>query len=333
MGSTHEIADNLPQPTVIPTPSGFSRRQVDLGPGGDMAISYWDNRRDDAALTLLLIHGLFDSKASWRHLCARLHPQFRVVAPDLLGFGDSCKPSLKSHPHEYRYSVSMFARHLLVLIEKLGLRRVVLVGNSLGGAIALETIRGADQLRSNLCGLVLVAAAGYPQRLPGNIRQLGWRAGSLLQKSPLPFLLDWVGITRHVVGRTYRRSFHKPARIPAQSLAETVRILRTPNALYACHAAARALACHNWERTTAHLTRIQLPTLIIRGERDPVVPPVNGDRFVRDIPNARLRSCGSCGHAPQLEAPRLVSRVIGNWIADELQRPKGRVWIRRALTR
>lgn len=64
----------------------------------------------------------------------------------------------------------MFAGHLRLLIEELGLGRVVLVGNSLGGAIVLESIRAGDQLRADLCGLVLIAAAGYPQRLPGNIR-------------------------------------------------------------------------------------------------------------------------------------------------------------------
>ena len=152
-------------------------------------MSYWDNGRDDVDLSLLLVHGLFDSKASWRHLCARLHPRFRVVVPDLVGFGDSGKPSLKDHPEEQRYSVSMFARHVRLFIEELGLRRLLLVGNSLGGAVVLESICTADELREDLRGVVLIAAAGYPQRLPGNIRQLGWRAGALLQKSPLPFLL------------------------------------------------------------------------------------------------------------------------------------------------
>ena len=106
-------------------------------------MSYWDNSRDDADLSLLLIHGLFDSKASWRRLCARLHPSFRVVVPDLVGFGDSSKPSFKDHPEEFRYSVSMFAGHLQLLIEKLGLRQLLLVGNSLGGAIVLESLRTA----------------------------------------------------------------------------------------------------------------------------------------------------------------------------------------------
>ena len=284
-----------------------------------MAMSYWDNSRDDADLSLLLIHGLFDSKASWRRLCARLHPSFRVVVPDLVGFGDSSKPSFKDHPEEFRYSVSMFAGHLQLLIEKLGLRQLLLVGNSLGGAIVLESLRTAKGGSPDLRGAVLIAAAGYPQRLPGNIRQLGWRAGKLLQKSPLPFLLERAGLTRRFVDRTYRRAFHKPARIPSESRAEAVRILKTPNALYACHAAARAILFHDWKQTAARVAQIRLPTLIIWGERDSVVPPANADRFARDIPRAQLRRVGSCGHTPQLEAPRLVGRLIGNWIENELR--------------
>ena len=305
--------------TPIPPPVGFRQHRIVLGHSDDVAISYWDNSCDDADLSLLLIHGLFDSKASWRHLCARLHPRFRVVVPDLVGFGDSSKPSLKEHPAENRYSVSMFARHLRLLIEELGLRRLLLAGNSLGGAVVLESIRATDKLLADMRGIVLIAAVGYPQRMPGNIRLLGWRAGALLQKPPLPFLLDQAGITRHFVNRTYRRAFHNPARIPLDSVAETARILRTPNALYACHAAARAISFHDWEQTTARLKQIQLPTLVIWGERDPVVPLANGIRFVRDIPQAQLRRVGSCGHTPQLEAPRLVGRLIGNWIEDELR--------------
>ena len=305
--------------TPIPPPAGFRQHRIVLGQTDDVVMSYWDNGRVDADLSLLLIHGLFDSKASWRHLCAHLHPRFRVVVPDLVGFGDSSKPSLKQHPKENRYSVSMFARHLRLLIEKLGLRQLLLVGNSLGGAVVLESIHATDEQRADLRGIVLVAAAGYPQQMPGNIRQLGWRAGSILQKSPLPFLLDQAGITRHFVNRTYRRAFHKAARIPPESVAEAARILRTPNALYACHAAARAISFHDWKQTTARLAQIQLPTLIIWGERDPVVPLANGIRFVRDIPHAQLRRVGSCGHTPQLEAPRMVGRLIGNWIEDGLR--------------
>ena len=305
--------------TPIPPPVGFRQHRIVLGDSNDVAISYWDNGRDNADRALLLIHGLFDSKASWRHLCARLHPRFRVVAPDLVGFGDSSKPSLKNHPGEYRYSVSMFARQLRLLIEELELRGLLLVGNSLGGTVVLESIRATDELPADLRGIVLIAAVGYVQRMPGNIRQLGWRAGALLQKTPLPFLLDQAGITRHFVNRTYRRTFHKPARIPPESVVEAARILRTPNALYACHAAARAISFHNWEQTAARLAQIQLPTLVIWGERDPVVPLANGNRFVRDIPQAQLRRVGSCGHTPQLEAPRLVGRLIGNWIEDELR--------------
>ena len=319
MVSDPYIAPDPPDPTRILPPAGFRQHRILLGRTRDMAMSFWDNGRDDADLSLLLVHGLFDSKASWRHLCPRLHPRFRVVVPDLLGFGDSSKPSLKDHPEEYRYSVSMFARHLRLLIEELGLRQLLLVGNSLGGAVVLESIRGSNALFADLRGIVLIAAAGYPQRLPGNIRQLGWGASALLQKSPLPFLLDRAGITRHFVDRTYRRAFHKPARIPSESVAEAVRILRSPNALYACHAAARAISFHDWEQATVRLTQIQLPTLIIWGERDPVVPLTNGNRFVRDIPQAHLCRVGSCGHTPQLEAPRLVGRLIGNWIEDELR--------------
>ena len=142
--------------------------------------------------------------------------------------------------------------------------------------------------------------------------------------------MERAGITRHFVRRTYRRVFHKPARVPLESVAEAARILRTPNALYTCHAAARAIPFHHWEQATARLAHIQLPTLIIWGERDPVVPLANGYRFVRDIPQAQLRRVGSCGHTPQLEAPRLVGRLIGNWIEDEL---RGSVRITRAPNR
>ena len=188
----------------------------------------WDNRAGGSGPTFLLIHGLFDSKACWRSLCSQLHPRYRVVVPDLVGFGDSSKPLLQEQPEEWRYSVSMFAHHLQSLIRELDLHRLVLVGNSLGGAIALEVLSAAGRCRARIGGLVLIAAAGYPQPLPGNIRQLAGPVGPLLRRKPIRHLLGRAGITQYFIERTFARTFHKTSRIPPESVAES-HVDATPN--------------------------------------------------------------------------------------------------------
>ena len=139
--------------TRVDTPH---RRTVtlDAGPGEPAQMAFTDSGDASAPHTLLLLHGLLDQASTWRLLLPHFDEPFRLIAPDLIGSGFSDKPRLESVPQSERYTVDMHARHLRELAQRLELRDVILVGNSLGGAIALWLLCTAWPQGPGVRGLV-----------------------------------------------------------------------------------------------------------------------------------------------------------------------------------
>ena len=101
--------------------------------GDGLRLAYADSGQNSTP-AILLIHGIFDHKGTWRSLVEHI-PDARCVAPDLLGHGQSDRPSLFHLPPEQRYSPDMQAAYLSHFVERMGLDSIVLGGSSLGGGI------------------------------------------------------------------------------------------------------------------------------------------------------------------------------------------------------
>ena len=177
------------QPTSSPSPPlfpGFTESRLALADQVEMA--YIDNGCAGSYPPLVLLHGVFDNKATWFRLARRL-PGRRIIAPDLIGHGRSSKPSFAAHPAHERYSPDMQAGYLAAFIAALGLDDAILLGNSLGGGLALRSYLNFPALAAKVRGLVLIAAAGYPHKLPctsapsGAIRASCW---ATRQSTPWP---------------------------------------------------------------------------------------------------------------------------------------------------
>lgn len=280
--------------------------------GQPIRMVYQDSRTP--VPVLLLLHGLFDQRSTWDLVWPLLADRFRLIAPDLVGFGDSSKPRLRQCPPDQRYSLAMHAGHLARLIGHLGLERVVLVGNSLGGGLALYLWCTHPELRPAISGLVLLDPACYPQPLPGYVRQVAGWPGTLLDQRPLQWLAFRLGLTRRLVGQTMRRCFADPARIPPGAVDQAVARLREPGVSYAYRSAARNLLPPDWEALLLTYREVSCPVLAIWGEEDQVVPAAFAGRLQRDIPHAMVRLLPGCGHAPQLECPALVAEALAAWM-------------------
>ncbi|MCH2661407.1 alpha/beta hydrolase [bacterium] len=277
---------------------------------GAHAIAYCDNRLDGPPLVLL--HGLFDTKATWLRL-APLLPQYRLIAPDLLGHGDSAKPDCAAEPPARRYAPDMQVDALRDFIAALDLDKLVLVGSSLGGGLALRLLLRFPELQ--LRGLVLIAAAGYPQALPGYLGLLGGWPGRLLATAPLGALARHAGLLRLISHRTFRRCFHDPDKIPPALVAATHAALAAPGALYAYHQSAKNIVPPDNADFHRRFADIACPTLVLWGARDRVLDPRNAHRFAADIPGAELHLLPDCGHAPHLEYPATVARHIAHFVS------------------
>jgi pimeloyl-ACP methyl ester carboxylesterase len=248
---------------------------------------------------VLLIHGLGATKGSFLPTIAALAESFRTIALDLPGFGDSYKPlTAPYHP-------PFFARAILDVLDALGLERAHLIGNSLGGRIALEV------------GL----------RHPERVGRIALLAPSLAWRRPRP----WAPLVRvlrpelGVVQATPRWAVESVAHriLPVATsnwvragVDEFLRAYLTPRGRVAFYAAARQIYLeepHGAKGFWTRLARLQPPALFIWGKRDWLVP-IGFAAHVRDtLPAARHLEL-DCGHVPQLERPEEAHGAIAAFL-------------------
>jgi pimeloyl-ACP methyl ester carboxylesterase len=253
----------------------------------------------------ILIHGLGGAKSSFYETVAALSPDHTVHAIDLPGFGSSSKPLSSYNPR-------FFARHVLRLMDALEIGRADLVGNSMGGRVALEVgLRAPSRVRS----LSLLAPS------------MAFRRGREL--TPLvrvlrPELAVLPPVFRpHHIREHFWRMFARPERVdPAVAdiaADEFLRTHRSRAARIAFYAAARQIYLESPDGLRGFWTRLRNlrpPALFIWGSEDRLVPA----RFARHVeavlPNAPQVVLPECGHVPQVELPEQTHELVREFIAS-----------------
>jgi len=242
---------------------------------------------------LVLLHGLSASHHNWEHTIAAFAEGWHVVAPDLPGHGESAKPDAP-------YTIDFFAGMIRSLGRELGLDEVVVMGNSLGGQIAIElAITYPRWTRA----LVLAAPAGgftAPLRAIGPA--LGAAAAPRLLRLTLPRTLDRCFYDRSSSACAMRRrlladrlahpDFPDFARAVARSLAGALAAGRQP------------------------LRRLTQPTLLVWGRNDRLVALSHSRRIMREVRHARLVVFDRCGHLPMLEQAERFNRVADEFLSS-----------------
>ena len=292
---------------------GFTEHRLALADQVEMA--YIDNGGSGDQPPLVLLHGIFDNKATWFRLAAHLSGR-RIIAPDLIGHGHSSKPTFATRPAHERYSPDMQVGYLAAFITALDLDDVILVGNSLGGGLALRLYLDFPTLAAKVRGLVLIDAAGYPHKLPVHVRTLGSYPGKLLTYAPIHTLARTFGLLRLATWRTFRRCFHDRSKIPPELAAVARAALETPNATYAYHYSARNLIPPDIATFHQRFGDINRPTLVLWGQQDRILPVHSAQRFAAALPRTDLHIFPNCGHAPHLEYPDETADCIKRWIKE-----------------
>jgi pimeloyl-ACP methyl ester carboxylesterase len=240
---------------------------------------------------LLMLHGLSATHVNWEHTMAAFSSRFRVIAPDLPGHGRSGKPDAP-------YTIDFFAGVMRSLGRELGLEEAVVLGNSLGGQIAVQM---ALDYPAWTRALVLVApAGGFGQ----TVNALSWTiravAGPRLLSFALPYALD-----RSVHDRT-RAEHLARRRILAERLAheDFPGFARAVNrSLLGAIAAGRQ-----------PLHEIRQPVLLVWGRNDRMVALSGSRRLTQAVPHARLAVLENCGHIPMLEQPEQFNRLVADFL-------------------
>lgn len=286
-------------------------------PGGEPAeMAYTGYGHPCAPIHLLAVHGLFDDQATWAQLLPHLQQDLYVVTIDLLGSGRSSCPRLDHLPEDERYSADYHVHSLRQVIAALGLRDLVLLGSSFGGGIILRMLCTPWPERPSMRGLILEDAAGFPAQLPPQMQQLIQWPGQLLLYSPIRRLLRVTGWARGRVLQSVHRAFHDPGKIPANLPTRHLQILRSRAAVRACRETVRNMVPSDMSETVEAYGRLETPTLVLWGRQDRILSPLYGQRFVDELPRAQLHLFDDCGHAPHLEQPEQMARIIHDWLQD-----------------
>jgi pimeloyl-ACP methyl ester carboxylesterase len=260
---------------------------------------HYQEAGDPAAPALMLVHGFLVSNFVWRDVLVPLAERgFRVIAPDLVGFGFSDKPD------DAEYTIEAQARMIAGLLDELQIERATLVGSSYGGAVS--TIVALEH-PEHVARLVLVGAV-----CNDNLKRhpvLRFVATPTLGDVLSPPLLDLRYFLRRKLSR-FDRAVHGDRVRAAQKIAGRHLPLRAADTQRAMLSTLRRWSATRVERD-AHL--LQPPTLLVWGENDPDTPLRDGETLHRLIPNSRLLVFPGVGHLPQEEIPQAFTEVVAEF--------------------
>src|SRR5215213_279825 len=251
-----------------------------------------------------LIHGITSTADTWLPAMAGLCREHTVIAPDLLGHGASAKP-------RGDYSLGAYASGVRDLLAGLGHDRVTVVGHSLGGGVAMQF---AYQFPERTERLALVSSGGLGREVSILLRAAALPGAELV----LPFLVPgW--LARAVGGLGWAGA--RVGLRPSQDLGELVRgflSLNDAEARAAFLHTLRAVIDPGGQRVNGHdrlYLAENLPTLLVWGRRDPIIPVAHGVGAHAAMPGSRLEVFERSGHFPHLDDPVHFVELLREFVA------------------
>jgi pimeloyl-ACP methyl ester carboxylesterase len=255
---------------------------------------------------LVLLHGVGTGAGEWSRVLPALAENHRIYAIDLPGFDGSVKPP--------DYSPAFSARFVSAFLDALGVERTAVVGNSLGGLVAL---RLALSEPARVCALVLSDSAGLGRAVnpvQAALSSPGW--GELASA--------WAKTPPGAAERAYRRAlllFARHWQIPPWWLKDQYRLAQMPNFTEATLASLRANVggfTGQREVLVDQLPRLRMPTLIVWGTEDRVFPYSHGQGAVTCLQEGSLELIPNCGHLPHVEQPEAFAAIVSRFLAERI---------------
>ncbi|MBI2733122.1 MAG: alpha/beta hydrolase [Aquabacterium sp.] len=273
-----------PEPSSFVELDGMQVHMRDTGP-----------REDN--LPIVLLHGMSSSLHTYEGWQTALQTKHRVISVDLPGFG------LTGPSPQGDYRIDAYVRFVLRFLDTLNLKRVILVGNALGGEVAWQTaVLAPERVRK----LVLIDSDGYQPSVLS--MPLAFQIASMRG-------LRWVSeriLPRSLVESSVRSVFGDPAQATKEKVDRYFELnLRVGNR----RALFQRMDQAQFGSNSALIHRVQQPTLVMWGEKDEMISPDQGNLFCRDIPHCQLKTFPGLGHLPQEEDPQATLKVFLAFLA------------------
>ncbi len=260
-------------------------------------------RAGEQGSPVVLLHGggIDSSILSWELAIPALAEHHRVIAPDLPGYGESDKPDIE-------YTTEFYLRFLGAFLDAVGLQRTSLAGLSMGGGIALGF---ALQSPERVDKLVLVDSYGLQTKAP-----LAWLGYLMVHMPGYSGMSMAMMRSRWMIRYSLRALLHNRAAVTEKLVDQAMAEVQRPRAVLAFNSYQKAEVLWNGTRTCYldQLPGLHVPTLIVHGAEDTLVPIACARQAHELIPGSQLHFIQSAGHWVQRDCPEEFNRIVGAFL-------------------
>lgn len=257
-------------------------------------------REEGRGWPVILVHGFASSSYAWLSLVRSLPPGFRYIALDLKGFGRSDKPRDKN------YSAYDQAKILTEFINELDLDNVVIIGHSFGGIVSLVSLV-SNNIKNRVAGLVLINTVAYFKHIPDFIAKLSIPVANILGVELFS--------PRALVLRVLEEVFYDRSKITEEMISVYAENLTLPEAKRSLIRSASQFVSEDMKHIHEKFNQIRVPTLIISGSADRLIPVEESYALKHELPHVELKVISQCGHSPQEECPKETAGIISEFLA------------------
>jgi 2-hydroxy-6-oxonona-2,4-dienedioate hydrolase len=261
--------------------NGYGIRYFDY----NKIIKELDNDHKD----LILLHGIGASAERWLPVLPGLTEHFRVIVPDIIGFGYSDKPTVE-------YTMDFFIKFFKDFLENLNINKLNIIGSSFGGHLATEfAIRYTNRIEK----LILAAPAGMMKSSTHHLDQ---------------YIMAALYPTYENALRAFTDMAYDPSVVTEDTIKDFVNRMRLPNAKYAFMST--LLGIRDSPALPGRLSKILAPTLLVWGDNDRMIPLQYSKGYINEIPHSNLVVMSNCGHTPYVENSIEFNREILKFLRD-----------------
>jgi 2-hydroxy-6-oxonona-2,4-dienedioate hydrolase len=237
---------------------------------------------------IVLLHGLGGMADRWLPLFPFLSKKYKIIAPDIIGYGKSDKPQVD-------YTIEFFTQFILEFLDTLSLQSIFMIGNSLGGQIAAECAATQSQLIKKT---VLVTPSG-------------------IMKKSTPALDAYITAalypTHESVKSAYEMMMGKNKQVREETIDNFISSMSRPNAKMVF--ISTLLGMKNAPTLTEKLQLIKIPTMLVWGTEDKLIPFEYAKQFAASMKNCYFVEMKNCGHTPFEEEPEKFSKLILDFLS------------------